>query len=430
MERYKVSIVIPVYNVEKYLQECLDSVCNQTLRDIEIICVDDGSTDSSAQMLDERAAQDSRMKVIHKENGGYGKAMNIGMQMASGKYIGIVEPDDYIELNMMERLYNTAESNDVDFVKSDFWTFLGDDENRERKHNRLVSADVYERVLTPLEDIDVFWGFVGNWTGLYRKSFLEENGIRHNETPGASYQDQGFWFQVHVFAKSMYILSEAFYNYRQDNPNASMLSKKKVFCIADEYQYIYTILKQNTNLLPRVLPLYMRCKYGCFFFNLNRIEEASKGIFGEYLANEFRNHELQDELSLEYFSEQEKRKLKAIMATPKKCIEMMADILNELNILLQGKKIWIYGAGLVAERTWEILSNDNKKNVQYVIVTSVKENQEEFHNIPVETMDSCMDLGDETSIGIIAMSRKYVDEIIPMLEKKGIKNYIVAKDYI
>ena len=115
----KVSIIVPTYNVEKYLAECMETIIAQTLKDIEIICVDDGSTDNSGTILDSYAAKDNRIKVIHKENGGYGKAMNVGLDNASGEYIGIVEPDDKIELNMYETLYLAAEKNNVDFVKGD-----------------------------------------------------------------------------------------------------------------------------------------------------------------------------------------------------------------------------------------------------------------------------------------------------------------------
>ena len=91
----KVSIVIPVYNVEHYLVECLDSAMNQTLHDIEIICVNDGSKDSSLEILLEYAKRDSRIKIIDKENAGYGHTMNLGIDMARGEYIGIIESDDY-----------------------------------------------------------------------------------------------------------------------------------------------------------------------------------------------------------------------------------------------------------------------------------------------------------------------------------------------
>ena len=101
----KVSIVIPVYNVEKYLRDCLDSVCNQTLKDIEIICVDDGSTDASGIILDEYAEMDDRFRIIHKKNEGYGKAVNIGMAAVKAPYVGIVESDDMLVPYMYENLY-------------------------------------------------------------------------------------------------------------------------------------------------------------------------------------------------------------------------------------------------------------------------------------------------------------------------------------
>ena len=120
---YKVSIIVPVYNVEKYLKSCLKSILEQRLSDIEIICVDDGSTDHSGRILDEFAASDKRIKVVHKENAGYGVAMNVGLELATGEYIGIVESDDMIAPAMYEELYRKASENNLDFVKSEafFW---------------------------------------------------------------------------------------------------------------------------------------------------------------------------------------------------------------------------------------------------------------------------------------------------------------------
>ena len=117
----KVSVIIPVYNVEKYLRECLDSVINQTLQDIEIILIDDGGKDNCPRIIDEYAKKDSRIVAIHKENGGYGQTCNVGLERAHGEYISIVEPDDYIDKNMYEDLYKLAKKNDTDIVKSDFY---------------------------------------------------------------------------------------------------------------------------------------------------------------------------------------------------------------------------------------------------------------------------------------------------------------------
>ena len=96
----KISILVPVYNVEKYLEKCLDSILGQTFTKYEVICIDDGSTDKSGDILDQYALKDSRIRVVHKENSGYGKTMNQAIQLAKGQYIGIVESDDIIERNM------------------------------------------------------------------------------------------------------------------------------------------------------------------------------------------------------------------------------------------------------------------------------------------------------------------------------------------
>ncbi|MBS7046628.1 MAG: glycosyltransferase family 2 protein, partial [Eubacterium sp.] len=104
----KISIIVPVCNVEKYLSKCLDSIVNQTLKEIEIICIDDGSTDDSGAILDSYSQKDSRIKVIHKKNSGYGNSMNVGMDCAEGEYIGIVESDDCILPEMYEELYKAA----------------------------------------------------------------------------------------------------------------------------------------------------------------------------------------------------------------------------------------------------------------------------------------------------------------------------------
>ena len=112
----KVSVIIPVYNVLPYLQRCLDSVISQTLRDIEIIIVDDGSTDGSSEFVDEYALKDERIKVIHKENGGLMSAWTTGVRASNGDYIGFVDSDDYISLEMYDRLYSAAAQYNADIV--------------------------------------------------------------------------------------------------------------------------------------------------------------------------------------------------------------------------------------------------------------------------------------------------------------------------
>ena len=116
----KISIIMPVYNVEPYIRKCLDSVVNQTYVNLEIICVDDGSSDASGLICDEYARQDSRIKVIHKSNGGYPSALNTGLDQLSGEYVGFVDPDDWIELDFYENACRAIVNEEVDFVCTGF----------------------------------------------------------------------------------------------------------------------------------------------------------------------------------------------------------------------------------------------------------------------------------------------------------------------
>ena len=118
---------MPVYNAEPYLEQALDSVLAQTLTDLEIVCVNDGSEDTSLETMQRYASNDARIKVINKPNGGYGNAMNVGISNATGEYMGILEPDDYLKPEMFEKLYNRAIQDDLDFVRSDYYRLTTDE---------------------------------------------------------------------------------------------------------------------------------------------------------------------------------------------------------------------------------------------------------------------------------------------------------------
>ena len=116
-----VSVVVPIYNVERYLPQCLEALCSQTLRDLEIVAVNDGSTDGSLSVLQEWARKDERIVIVDKPNSGYGASMNCGIEAARGAYIGIVEPDDFPERDMFKRLLRMAQRHDCDLVKCNFF---------------------------------------------------------------------------------------------------------------------------------------------------------------------------------------------------------------------------------------------------------------------------------------------------------------------
>lgn len=285
----KVSIIIPVCNVEKYLRVCLESVKNQTLKDIEIICVDDGSKDSSLAILMEYESKDSRFNIITKPNAGYGHTMNMGMAAATGEYIGIVESDDYVKTDMFEKLYNAAKQNDADVVKSDYYIFETSDDLEISEYKNTCKEEYYNRVLNGENCREIFNFAMMNWTGIYRRTFIEENQIRHNESPGASFQDNGFWFQTFVNAKKIVFINEAFYYYRQDNPNSSINDKRKVFTICDEYEFIKKYLISHPELASKYYGIFLAKRFFNYDFTYNKLLEEHKNPFLERAAVDFRN---------------------------------------------------------------------------------------------------------------------------------------------
>ena len=287
MNDIKVSIVIPICNVERYLKECLDSVINQTLKDIEIICVDDGSTDASLSILRTYEKMDTRIKVITKQNSGYGNTMNVGMDIAIGEYIGIVESDDYNDKNMFESLYNTAVQYKTEIVKSDHYIFSTKNGRSEAQYQWVCPIQYYNRVLNSQICPEIFTFTMMNWTGIYKTDFLRKNNIRHNETPGASFQDNGFWFQVISLARKIVFINEAFYYYRQDNPNSSINSKKKVFCICDEYMYIGKFLDEHDELNAEYHKRFLEKKVFNYLHSYHRIADEFRLEFLERVSKEF-----------------------------------------------------------------------------------------------------------------------------------------------
>ena len=205
----KVSIIIPTYNVEMYLVECMESVVNQTLKDIEIICINDGSTDGSLEILKSYAQKDDRIVLVDKENGGYGIGMNIGLDKATGEYIGIVEPDDFIPLNMYSDLYEKAVENDLDFIKADFYRFKRDSETEDMElvYNHLSpNKEDYNVVFNPSETPEAIRYIMNTgpaeihlFSHILELSLYNRLGIAAEKLSAATPSVCGFWSSVGPF---------------------------------------------------------------------------------------------------------------------------------------------------------------------------------------------------------------------------------------
>lgn len=170
-----ISVIVPVYNTKRELPRCLDSICNQTYENLEILCIDDGSTDGSAQILDGFQARDRRMKVIHKENGGESSARNAGLRMAAGDYIAFCDCDDWIEEDMYESLARELEGEGLDMAAAG-WYQETDSSSQEIKNSLPVSSGPFgrEELLHYLYKRDSYRGFAYMWDKLYKREILQD----------------------------------------------------------------------------------------------------------------------------------------------------------------------------------------------------------------------------------------------------------------
>lgn len=304
----KVSVLVPIYNVEKFLQQCLESVVEQTLREIEIICINDGSTDSSAEIIREFAEKDDRIVVIDKPNSGYGDSMNQGLARARGEYIGIVESDDWIDTHAFEDLYRIAKMNDADVVRANYYqNYKGVD-----KKFFYVEPTATGKVVDPKHQTWIFLQAPAIWSAIYKRSFLEENDIKFLPTPGASYQDTGFNFKVWASAKRACFTTEAYLHYRTDNEASSVKSAGKIMNVSTEYADIERFLTER-GLLEELGAIMVTAKFGAYYWNMLRVPPKLLDDFLKQAQNDYQEAKERGWLYEDFFGDKQKWKLVNLM---------------------------------------------------------------------------------------------------------------------
>lgn len=261
--KHKISVVMPVYNVEKYIKQSIQSVLNQTYKQLEIILVDDGSKDTSGNICDEYAKKDNRIKVIHKENGGLSSARNVGIDNATGKYIMFIDSDDFFENNSCELLYNEIVSKDADYVIGNYiyTTYEG-----KRWDNPMFN--VYDSCKVSIKDYRKSF-FVMNstvWNKIFKRDFIEKHKLRFVE--GALAEDAIFSTFCYTHTDKGYYINDIIYNYRQNKENLSISTScnKQYFSKLNEsYKLIFNNFKETNNIgfyrffCARIMP-YFLCK--------------------------------------------------------------------------------------------------------------------------------------------------------------------------
>ena len=307
----KVSVIVPVYNVEKYLRQCLDSIVCQTLENIEIICVNDGSTDNSYTILKEYANKDSRIQIIDKDNSGYGHSMNLGIQRSTGEYIGIVESDDFAKPEMFEVLYNIATSHDLDVARCLFSTF----KQRDGSIKKIDASDIKSNVLiNPQNDLSLFFQWPSVWANIYKRSFIQQHNLKFLETPGASYQDTAFSFKVYACAQKFMLVPEPLIYYRI-HEGSSIKSKNKAFCICDEFEEIITFCRNNS-LYEKLKFIICYLQYKTYKWNYNRLEMPYRYLFLLYWSKQIKKNKYLYSKINPYFAFKDIKKIQVIKLLP------------------------------------------------------------------------------------------------------------------
>ena len=248
----KVSVIMPSLNVADYIDECILSALDQTLEDIEIICIDAGSTDGTWEKLSDYANTNDKITLIHSDIKSYGYQVNLGIERARGEYVAILETDDFIEKDMYETLYNLGVQNDLDIVKADydfFITYPG--EQREFRRIKLWPDDEekYNCVINPSLDSYLYANDYNIWKGIYRRQFLLDNQIFLNESKGAAFQDIGFAQQVLACCKRIYYSDRSFYRYRRDREMSSINSVHGLEYSCQEFKRLLEDKKLNEKLV-------------------------------------------------------------------------------------------------------------------------------------------------------------------------------------
>lgn len=280
----KVSVLMPCYNAGKYLQKAVESVRASTEQDFEIIILDDGSTDNTAEIALDLKAKDDRIRLISREEKGFAFTFNELLDNAKGEYVLNVDPDDWIEPTMIETMLNKMDDN-TDFVKCGFW-FEYEDGNIEYLYDAPYD-EFCPRYLPPDKKMFFFVSQVAMWTCLVRRSFIEKHHIRLNETEGAAYQDTGFIWQINTLAEKVKVVNKPLYHYNKMNANASTASSRYPMAPSVEYNRIAKWLVDNPEYGIQVRPVLCRARFGSYMWNMSRIDKKDRLSFAVQTQYDF-----------------------------------------------------------------------------------------------------------------------------------------------
>lgn len=430
----KVSVLVPVCNVEEYVAQCLDTLIHQTLEDIEIICLDDGSKDDSGKILETYREKDCRVKVIHKENTGYGHSMNMGLRIAAGDYIAIVESDDFVELNMLETLYTVAVEWQADIVKGEYFRHQNGDDTFAGRMKDFAKEDLISIKNTPLllNLADTIW------SALYRRQFLIDNHIVFHETPGASFQDISFAIQVWINASRVWLLDTPLVHYRIDNLSSSMHNPDKIFWVFDEYEWAEKQIQDKFKNMPEIEKYFVAGKYRDYLNHYHRVAPQYQYALLLKLKESFVKDLKDGKIQETAFLPKVWNKLCSLQQDMNTFYKQTAKDIRDMRLascyfqneevcwrallskIAEFPQVVVYGAGIMGKRLAEAMIHNGCK-VDYFAVTEIAGNDRECMGIPVKELQELSACSDSCAV-IIAVTERNQYELYQNLLNYNFKN--------
>lgn len=425
----KVSIIIPVYNVQDYLRECLNSVINQTITDIQIICINDGSTDNSLSIIREYEKKDSRILVIDKPNAGYGQTINCGLKKANGEYVLIIESDDFAEPNLVEKMYLKAKKYNADVVRTNYFEYDGKD-----RYVEMLKGFEYDKAFSTASrpdvlDVNPFYLY------MCKKTYLDENNILLNETKGASYQDISYHFQVLFFAKRIVFLKDALLHYRVNRNESSINSNAKPFCVCDEFDYIWQIINNKYNINESLYKYIVRFQFTIFRDNYFRIASCYQYAFAIRWSEIIKKQKKHGWINDNMYESYEQNMICQLDKSADDLLKLYSKYNYEritipYDVFMKGilsyvspEKILIFGYNLNAEKINRKIKEVKGVDISGYIVSSSKMMVPNKNMITIDKLNKY----DKDIFIIIAAKRQIVRNIyIQEIKKMGFDNIVIA----
>ena len=403
----KVSVIVPIYNAEKYLEECLESLLNQSLADIEIICIDDKSTDRSMDILEAYQKKDNRLKVIcNDRNSGASMARNKGLSIAQGKYIQFVDADDYLELTALEELYLAAEGQTADMCYLGMKFIVNKDVNMltlqysiKGEYQGVFQGEELIKILTEKDEF-----FLYLWSVFYRNSFINANKLRYKSLKIGEGGD--FILRALCHAERVIVCTDKYYNYRVHQESITHCENaKKELLYGQIIQYIDVLqfLSQHDNEEAVGLQMFL--------------ERQHKKIAG----------------GIKLLSSDEKEKIEYQLKSPfSKCvyrllqqndmrygIEFDEELLSHI---FKKKYVIIYGAGYATKEIVELLQEHNVEIVGFAVTKRSSEQTCVYghHIYEIQELSEYK----YTACVLIAANKKYNKEIQETLDRYDFQDYI------